>query len=282
MLSWNEAEPGGKVSPALESPQIGCEGKDRTGGHRPYARNSAETSHVFIRLRGLAKLQAQFVDLFAEQPDLIQVELADHSNAIRQINSLISQYAWNRTEIGRALGNDYSELCQMAAQGIDELGTMAHKALVSAECYCSRLMLGALDRDVVHVRAQRGLRDRGCIGRVILLAFDERLHIDWRDQPYVVAVTLREPAQKWLVAQASIATMHGDCSLRNCCNRARDSTRLNRTAPPRSVPQTWKLRFARSIARIWTAVICLSFVSATMALSRHHTPMPAGGGIHMG
>ena len=60
--------------------------------------------------------------------------------------------------------------------------------------YCSRLMLGALDRDVVHVQAQRSLRDRGSIGRVILLAFDERLHIDWRDQPYVVAMTLREPA----------------------------------------------------------------------------------------
>jgi hypothetical protein len=31
---------------------------------------------------------------------------------------------------------------------------------------------------------------------------------------------------------------------------------------------------------MWTAVICLSFVSATMALSRHHTPTPAEGGIH--
>ena len=43
--------------------------------------------------------------------------------------------------------------------------------------------------------------------------------------------------------------------------------------------KTIKLRFARSIARICTCVICLSSVSATMALDRHHTPMSTGG-IH--
>jgi len=77
--------------------------------------------------------------------------------------------------------------------------------------------------------------------------------------------------QKWLVAQASIATMQGGWPLRSCCNLDRDKTRLNRTAPPRSVAQAWKLRFARSIARICTCVICLPSVNATMARSRHHT-----------
>lgn len=57
-----------------------------------------------------------------------------------------------------------------------------------------------------------------------------------------------------------------------CCNRAQERTRLNRTAPPRSVAQTWKLRFTRSTARMWTAVICLSFVSAATT--------PAEGGIY--
>jgi FtsH-binding integral membrane protein len=49
-------------------------------------------------------------------------------------------------------------------------------------------------------------------------------------------------------------------------------------APSRSVSQAWKLRFARSIARIRTGVIYITSVSATMALGAH-TRMPAGGGI---
>ena len=41
--------------------------------------------------------------------------------------------------------------------------------------------------------------------------------------------------------------------------------------------KTIKLRVARSIARICTCVICPSSVSATMALGRHHRPMPPEG-----
>ena len=50
-------------------------------------------------------------------------------------------------------------------------------------------------------------------------------------------------------------------------------------APPRSVAQTWKLRFAKSIAKMYTSIICLSFDSTTMVLQWHYK-MPSEGGIH--
>ena len=56
--------------------------------------------------------------------------------------------------------------------------------------------------------------------------------------------------QKWLVAHASIATMLGINEPNNCSSLNHEIVRLYRTAPPRSVAQTWKLRFARSIARM--------------------------------
>ena len=50
-------------------------------------------------------------------------------------------------------------------------------------------------------------------------------------------------------------------------------------APPGAVAQIWKLRFARSMARMWTSVICSSFAWHLPVPVRHHTT-PLEGGIH--
>jgi len=55
-------------------------------------------------------------------------------------------------------------------------------------------VLCTLHLDIVHIRAQRRLGDCGCVGRIILLTFDERLDVNRRYQPDVVTAALREAA----------------------------------------------------------------------------------------
>lgn len=65
--------------------------------------------------------------------------------------------------------------------------------------------------------------------------------------------------------------MHGSCISSICISFAQDTVRLNRTAPPRLVPRTWKLRLAsRSViapAGVGTKVY------AVLRLAAHYTPV---------
>ncbi len=76
------------------------------------------------------------------------------------------------------MSNDDPEFAKMPTQRIDELGTLAHEALVRSKRHRSGLMFSALDLDIMHVRSLCSLRDRR---RIVLLSFDERLHIDRRN-----------------------------------------------------------------------------------------------------
>ena len=96
--------------------------------------------------------QHQPIDLLSQQPDLVQVKLTNLSNSIREIICLISQNAHHRSEIGWPLSKDDSKLTEVPAQRIDELGAVAHEAMVRSERHRTRLMFSALDCNVVHVR----------------------------------------------------------------------------------------------------------------------------------
>jgi hypothetical protein len=76
------------------------------------------------------------------------------------------------------LSQNDPRFAEVAAQRIDELRPLAHKALIGAERHSPSLVLCTLNLDIAHVRTQRGLRDCGCIGCVILLAFNEWLYIN--------------------------------------------------------------------------------------------------------
>ena len=78
--------------------------------------------------------------LLGQQPDLIQVKLAHLSNSSRKIICLIGQNSHYRSEIGGSLNNDDPEFAKMSTQRIDELGTMAHEALVRSKRHRSGLM----------------------------------------------------------------------------------------------------------------------------------------------
>ncbi len=97
--------------------------------------------------------------------------------------------------MGRPLREDQTELGQVAPQRIDQLRALADEALVGSECHRSCLMFGAFHRDAMHVRAQHGFGDRRGVCRVVFLPLDERLHIDGRNEPDIVAAALRYAPQ---------------------------------------------------------------------------------------
>ena len=59
---------------------------------------------------------------------------------------------YHRSEIGWSLSNDDSKFAEVPAQRIDELGALAHEALVRSKRHRTRLMFSALDCNIVHVR----------------------------------------------------------------------------------------------------------------------------------
>lgn len=71
----------------------------------------------------------------------------------------------------------------MARQRIDQLRALTDQTLMRAERHSAALRLGALHRDEAHSRARGRLGDRLRVGTIVLLAFDERLHVDRRHQP---------------------------------------------------------------------------------------------------
>lgn len=220
MLAGYEAEPGSKIPTTFESTQIGSKRQDCARRHGPDAGNSAKTAHVFIRLGGFSELQHQSVDLLRQKLNLVEVKPANIADAFWQINRLVSQNTRDRSEIGRSLRQDDPKFAEVPTQRIDELRLLADKALMGAESHGPSLVLRTLHLDIMHIGAQCRLGDCCCVGRIILLAFDERLYTNRRYQPDVVTAALSEATSE----VTGGADLHRDDAgrllVQSCCNRA--------------------------------------------------------------
>ena len=188
-------------------------------------------------------------------------------------------HAGDILETDRPLGNDHAKLGQMAPQRIDQLCALTNQALVGSECNGTCLMFSTLDRHIMQIRPYSSFGDRSRISCVVLLPLDERLYIDWRQQSDVMTKTLRKRPQKWLVAQASIATMQ-----RGSAERTAPTSLVishDYTEPPRHdqsrrpESSVWPSQSPECECLSWAS----SFNSTTMALCWHLT-MPGEGGIH--
>jgi hypothetical protein len=99
--------------------------------------------------------------------------MRDLFHALRHARARLVQQRDDLLEVSRPLRDDDAELRQVAAQRIDQLRALSHKALARAESHRPRLALGAFDRHAMHVRTQGRLCDRRGVGRIVLLASDE-------------------------------------------------------------------------------------------------------------
>jgi hypothetical protein len=74
-------------------------------------------------------------------------------------------------------------LCEMTAQGVDQLCALTHQKIARAEDYRPRLLLCGLERHEAHRRPRDRFHDPLCVSCVVLLPFHEGLYIDRRNQP---------------------------------------------------------------------------------------------------
>lgn len=86
-----------------------------------------------------------------------------------------------------------AELVKMRAQGVHRLSALFYELLARAKCDCACLLVGRLRLDEPHGRPQRRLDDGLGIGRVVLLALEERLDVVRRDQPDLMTLLLHLP-----------------------------------------------------------------------------------------
>lgn len=82
----------------------------------------------------------------------------------------------------RPFGSHDPEFSQMAAQGIDDLGSLLHEKIARPEHESGGLRLLALGNHKAHGRALGRLADCFGIRRIVLLPLDERPHVSRRDQ----------------------------------------------------------------------------------------------------
>lgn len=86
-------------------------------------------------------------------------------------------------DVHDALRGDVAVLGQVTAQGVHELRALTDQQVPGPEDHAACLLLAALHRHEAHGRPLSRLADRLGVGRVVLLALDEGLHVGRRDQP---------------------------------------------------------------------------------------------------
>jgi hypothetical protein len=102
-------------------------------------------------------------------------------------------------------------LDQETADLIDYAGPLAHKARADAMESEQVHLFRRLDRHKVHGRPLHRFRDRLSIAIVVLVTFEERLHVLRRDQTHIVADRCKLPAD----VMGARAGLHADQAARN-------------------------------------------------------------------
>lgn len=103
-----------------------------------------------------------------------------------------------------------------------------------------------------------------CIGRVVLLAFDERLHIRGREQANLVPQGSDRSSPVGRTSQASIATTHPGCDTKNDSSLLLESLLAERHRAIRLCGMKLNTCFAIS-----TPMMLTSFTDASFVATRH-------------
>ena len=104
----------------------------------------------------------------------------------------------------------HAMLGEMAAQRVDQLGTLAHQKIAGPKDHRACLLFFGLHGDKAHCRTRRRLRDRLGVSCIVLLALHKRLHIDRWYQPHLMPELANLPAP----AMCRCASLHRHCAAR--------------------------------------------------------------------
>jgi hypothetical protein len=172
-------------------------------------------------------------------------------------------------------------LGQVAAEGIDQLRAPANQKITGAEQHSARLLLLGLDRHEAHGRPDCRLTNGFRVRRVVLLASDERFHVDRRNQPNFMAESL-DGASPVMGAPAGL---HGDDAARALGQKSKDFIARKRLAERHAAVSAGAMRLKAPLCKVETDDAnffhgCPLHSWDAQTSPPWHIAMPSGGGIH--
>lgn len=113
---------------------------------------------------------------------LFQIELSGFYNQQVKAGRCVFYDIGKGLHVQHALWRDNAVLSEVPAQGIDQLGALTDEEVPCPENHGTGLLRGRLGHHETHRRPAGRLRDCFGVGRVDLLALDERLDVGWRNE----------------------------------------------------------------------------------------------------
>ena len=193
VLLRNQAEPSGEVAAAPEALHRRRKSLKRHRRNRSDPRYRHQSRRLFVPTRAGTELLLQSDNLRIEAGDLLKQKTPQFANQLRQSRARILECRCQSTDMSRSLRSDDAELRQVTPQRVDRLCPLAHQKIASTEQHPAGLLPLTLHGHDAHGRSLRCLAYRLRVRRVVLVPFDEGLHIDRRDQFHLVAELLGLP-----------------------------------------------------------------------------------------
>src|SRR3954453_21190147 len=182
MLPGDKPEPGGEIAPSFEDIHRRREGLDRQRRDGADTRHRLQTPGRFSACRFVSRHLLKFGDGFRQPFDLIKKDTRQFHNEKRKRGRLILNRLFKNFYIRRSLRGHDAVLRQMTAERINQLRALPDQKIPRPEQHRARLLSLALNRDKAHCRSTGSLSDRFRVGRIILLALDERFDVGGWDQ----------------------------------------------------------------------------------------------------
>ena len=172
-------------------------------------------------------------------------------------------------------------LGQVTAERIDQLRALANQEITGAKQHGARLLLLGLDRHIAHGRPDRRLTDGFCVGRVVLLAPDERLDIDRRNQPNFMA----KSADGASPVMGAPAGLHSDHAAWLLGQKSEDFIARKRLAERHAAVGAGAMRLKAPLCKVETDDANFFHGCPLHSWDAQTSPpwriaMPSGGGIH--
>ena len=224
VLSRHQAEPGAEVAPAVKS-LASADGGDKAGrDQRPDARHAHQPLTFGLGLAEFFDLAGDGLDALVQMAPVFVKTKDQLGHARRYLVLAVLQYREKRVAQGARAGPDGDALLdQEGADLVDRRRPAGDQSGPDAMTGLQIELILALLLDEAQVRAQRRLGDGLGIVVVVLLSLHERLDIDRRDDPRLVAQGAQGPADK-VRAQARL---HADDARRQLLERICESQPLD-------------------------------------------------------
>ena len=174
MLPGNQTEPGSKMSARLEVRWVSRRGNQCRRNDNPYARDCHEPAAGLVLTGKKDELLVDRLELLSNLLELLhQIEQCLPRSPRQAAVVLITNDIDQELHPVRPLRSDNTELREMTADPVDQLGPLAHEHLANPVQHQDLLLVFLLDRNEAHRGPGHCLANGLCIRRIVLV----RLHI---------------------------------------------------------------------------------------------------------